>query len=383
MDIDDRWYKGRGDNRERTADYGKGKRWKARWRDEKGRQRSQSFAKRSEAELFIASLKRDLARGTYIDPKAGKVKFKEHAESWRARQLHAASTQQKVASSLTNHVYPHFGNMPISNISPARIQEWVHSLAQQLAVETTRVIYSHVSSIFNEAVRDKLLERSPCMDIKLPKKQAQNKIPLNYVDVQNIANAVPRNLEALVLVGSQTGLRPGELLGLTRSRINLETRNLIVDRQMLTISGKPPHLVPPKTASSNRTIPLGDESIAALRAHLRNFPVDENDPNALIFVQESGLPWRRNTFNHRWRKACRSTGISDDVVPHDLRHFYASLLIRSGVSVKTVQELLGHATATETLNTYSHLWPDAADQARAAVNSVFGSANSPVRLHIA
>jgi integrase len=67
---------------------------------------------------------------------------------------------------------------------------------------------------------------------------------------------------------------------------------------------------------------------------------------------------------------------------HDLRHFYASLLIRHGESVKVVQARLGHATAAETLDTYSHLWPDSEDTTRAAVDSAFGK-NSPSRRALA
>jgi integrase len=55
---------------------------------------------------------------------------------------------------------------------------------------------------------------------------------------------------------------------------------------------------------------------------------------------------------------------------HDLRHYYASLLIRHGESVKTVQRRLGHATAAETLDTYSHLWPDSDDRTREAVGAI-------------
>ena len=57
---------------------------------------------------------------------------------------------------------------------------------------------------------------------------------------------------------------------------------------------------------------------------------------------------------------------------HDLRHYYASLLIRHGESVKTVQRRLGHATAAETLDTYSHLWPDSDDRTREAVDAILG-----------
>lgn len=54
---------------------------------------------------------------------------------------------------------------------------------------------------------------------------------------------------------------------------------------------------------------------------------------------------------------------------HDLRHHYASLLIRDGASVKVVQSRLGHATAAETLNTYAHLWPDEEDRTRTAIDA--------------
>src|SRR3954452_1177984 len=57
---------------------------------------------------------------------------------------------------------------------------------------------------------------------------------------------------------------------------------------------------------------------------------------------------------------------------HDLRHYYASLLIRHGESIKTVQDRLGHASAAETLDTYSHLWPDSEDRTRSAVDEVLG-----------
>ena len=68
----------------------------------------------------------------------------------------------------------------------------------------------------------------------------------------------------------------------------------------------------------------------------------------------------------------KSAGVPEGTGFHALRHFYASLLIRHGESVKTVQARLGHASAVETLNTYSHLWPDSDDRTREAVDSVFG-----------
>lgn len=70
----------------------------------------------------------------------------------------------------------------------------------------------------------------------------------------------------------------------------------------------------------------------------------------------------------RFRKAAREAGLSDEITLHDLRHFYASLLIRSGANVKLVQAWLGHKPATETLDTHGHLWPDSDEQTRKILN---------------
>jgi integrase len=86
----------------------------------------------------------------------------------------------------------------------------------------------------------------------------------------------------------------------------------------------------------------------------------------------SGKPITRQVFGHKWRSAVETAGVPAGTGFHGLRHYYASLLIRHGESVKTVQARLGHASAVETLDTYSHLWPDSDDRTRDAVDSVLG-----------
>lgn len=71
-----------------------------------------------------------------------------------------------------------------------------------------------------------------------------------------------------------------------------------------------------------------------------------------------------------WRATVKTTGLRHGIRFHELRHCYASLLIRHGESVKTVQSRLGHASAVETLNTYAHLWPDSEDRTRTAIDEV-------------
>ena len=94
-------------------------------------------------------------------------------------------------------------------------------------------------------------------------------------------------------------------------------------------------------------------------------------PDGLAF-RLSGKPITRSVFGHKWRTAVKAAGLPVGTGFHALRHYYASLLIRHGESVKTVQSRLGHASAVETLDTYSHLWPDSDDRTRDAIDSVLG-----------
>jgi integrase len=115
-------------------------------------------------------------------------------------------------------------------------------------------------------------------------------------------------------------------------------------------------------------MPLPQVVVHALAAHIAAFPTDE-----LVYVNERGQPIWRSQFGHLWRAAVETTGAPKGICFHDLRHYYASLLIRHGESVKVVQAQLEDATAAETLDTYSHLWPDSDDRTRVAVDSVLGA----------
>ncbi|HLG01348.1 MAG TPA: tyrosine-type recombinase/integrase [Acidimicrobiia bacterium] len=114
-------------------------------------------------------------------------------------------------------------------------------------------------------------------------------------------------------------------------------------------------------------MPLPQAVAEALARHLEAFPAASD---GLIFTNKHGAPINRSRFSDVWRQAVRDGAPSRPVRFHDLRHFYASLLIRHGESVKVVQARLGHASASETLDTYSHLWPDSEDTTRDAVDSV-------------
>jgi integrase len=144
-------------------------------------------------------------------------------------------------------------------------------------------------------------------------------------------------------------------------------RNVRIDRQLVGLddNGLRPRFGPPKTPASNRMIPLPQVVVDVLSAHLASYPPLEG----LVFAFK-GMPLSRQRIGHVWRPVALAAGLPPGTGLHVLRHHYASLLIRHGESVKTVQGRLGHASAVETLDTYSHLWPDSDDRMREAVDAV-------------
>jgi site-specific recombinase XerD len=115
-------------------------------------------------------------------------------------------------------------------------------------------------------------------------------------------------------------------------------------------------------------VPLAQVTLDVLAAHLARFPaVDE-----LVFTSSHGQAWRRGTFAELVRDARKAAGLPVSVTFHDLRHHYASVLIAPGCSIKAVQEALGHKNASETLDTYSHLWPADEDRVRDAIEGLHG-----------
>jgi integrase len=368
--VEDRWYKSNG---EKTTRYGVGMRWRARYVDDQGREHSQSFARKVDAQRWIDDVSAAVVTGQYVDPKAGQMTFRDYAERWREIQVQRPSSRAHVETMLRRHAYPVLGDSRISAIMPSDIQAWVKGL--DLAPATVGVAHGIVSTVLKSAVRDRRIMSNPCDGTKLPKVQRKQIVPLTTEQVDSVREALPPELQALVTLSAGTGMRQGECFGLTVDRVQFLQRTVTVDRQLVTVQNRAPQFGPPKTAASNRTIPLPQVVVDALAAHLAQFPAAHDG----LMFKLLGKPITRQTFGHKWRAAVKTAGLPVGTGFHALRHYYASLLIRHGESVKTVQARLGHASAVETLDTYSHLWPDSDDRTRDAIDSVLGSPAVPLR----
>lgn len=335
--------------------------YRVSWRQD-GQQRSRTFDRYRDALAHKATTEHQLATGTYIAPT--KQTFGDYARSWQAMQVHRATTAAQVDSHLRRHVLPVLEHRPLAQIRRSEVQALVKGLSTKLEPATVEVVYRYLSTILKAAVADQLIPANPCTGTKLPKKERRLVEPLATEVVQALMAEVPPRYRALVVLAASTGLRQGECFGLTVDRIDFLRRSVRVDRQLVMLTGEPA-LCPPKTAASVRTVPLPEIALVALSEHLRAYPAG---PEGLVSTNEKGQAIRRNRFAEMWRRATRE--VAPGVHFHDLRHYYASLLIRAGESVKVVQSRLGHASASETLDTYSHLWPDSDDRTRAAVDAI-------------
>jgi integrase len=261
-------------------------------------------------------------------------------------------------------------SLPLAALRPSELQAWMKRLSTELQPATVEVVYRYVVAILRAAVADRVIAASPAVGIRLPKIPPRQVVPLETEVVEALISSVPARYTALVLLAAGTGMRQGECFGLTADRVEFLRRQVKVDRQLVLLPGGGPVFGPPKTQASYRTIPLPRVVIDALAAHMQAIPVG---PDGLVFTNDAGEPIRRTRFSDFWRPAVVAAKAPAGTGFHALRHYYASLLIRHGESVKVVQARLGHASAAETLDTYSHLWPDSEDQTRAAVDEVLGS----------
>lgn len=195
---------------------------------------------------------------------------------------------------------------------------------------------------------------------------------MTTAQVETLREELPDELKALVTFAAGTGMRQGEIFGLTRDRLRLLGTNpvVVVDRQLLIRLGRVTEFGPLKTWASYRMIPLPVTVVDALNAHLAARDIADDD---LVFTLK-GRPITRQAFCHVWRLVAKIAALNAATSRgmHALRHYYAPLLVRYGESVKSVQTRLGHASAVETLDTYSHLWPDSDDRTRDAIDSVLG-----------
>ncbi len=342
--------------------------WRANWRDPAGRQRAKTFRTKKDARAFLASVESEKVRGSYLDPSAGKVLFRDHARKWEASRNVELTTAAAATSRMRCHVLPQWGDWPLNTIGYLDVQGWVSRLAGTLAPQTVLSCFRLMYSVMKAAVRGRLIAVNPCEGVSLPAQRTRATAGglIARSDLTGkILPVVPERHRALVLTAAYAGLRWGECVGLRWGRVDLEGGRLVVVETVVEVSGRLEVKPYPKSEAGRRTVPLPSLLAVHLRRHADIVPSGADD---LVFPDTVGNFLRRSNFRRNvWVPARTAAGVPDSLTFHKLRHCYATWLITEGVPVNVVQAALGHERASTTLDRYTHRPRDYEDRLRTAL----------------
>ncbi len=322
-----------------------------------------------------------MVRGAYVDPAAGKITFAAFADRWLAAQTFDESTREATEIRLRLHATPVLGRRELRDIRPSVIQAWLRGLQEQVAPRYLRTIFMNVSAVLGAAVDDELIARNPCRakSIRLPRYHAAKVEPWPPERVAAVVDALPRRYRAVAVLAAGCGLRQGEAFGVRVCDIDFLGKRVHVEQQVKLVRARLT-VAKPKGAKT-RVVPLPDSVAVELAEHLRLYPAAGEE---LVFTSREHKPLNRTYFNsYIWRPALTNAGVEPGRANgmHALRHFYASVLIDAGESVKAVAEYLGHADPGFTLRVYAHLFPSSEIRTRNAVDRALQWAKPTVVLH--
>lgn len=337
-------------------------RWRARYRDPDGREHSRHFERRIDGDRWLLEIRSSMQRGQYLDPAGAKITLGAYFADWSQRQVWADGTH--LAMSLAVR-HCSFAGVPLGGIRRSTVEAWVKDMQRAgLAPGTIRTRVNNVRSVLRAAARDRLIARDPSEGVTLPRqRRAEHAMQVpTPAAVSAALSAADEWFRVYVALAAFAGLRLGEASALQVGDIDFLRRQVRVQRQVQRTDGGGVKITPPKYGSE-RVVFIPDELATMLAWHIQHVGVHGDEQ--WLFSNGRGEPPHQNTVGHWWRSLFRRSGLERFRL-HDLRHFYASGLIASGCDVVTVQRALGHAKATTTLATYSHLWPTAEDRTRAA-----------------
>jgi integrase len=351
--IRDRWFtedKQTG-KKVKTAQYGRGRRWQAFYRDPAGRQHGPCFAKRVDAERALVAIGNSMLTSAYIDPARSKVTVGDMAEQYLTAKVNLkATSRSRVEGIITVHIITTWGRMPVSGVEHGAVQAWLGGLmAAGLAPASVRKTHAVLSGILELAVRDKRLSSNPAKGVDLPRVVKRPRRYLTAEQVAALADAAgPGRVAVLVL--AYCGLRWGELLGLRTRRVDLMRRRITVAECIVEVNGGRVTWTTPKTHES-RSVAIPRFLVEELAVHLAG-----KAPDDLAFTTATGSVLRNRNARRAWFDAAASAIGVTGLTPHELRHTAASLAVSAGANVKVVQRMLGHASAAMTLDTYADLF---------------------------
>lgn len=341
--------------------------WRARYRDEAGKEHARHFSRKLDAQRWLDEVTASVVRGDYVDPRTALTTVRAWSEIWiQGYETNRPSTVRQARTHL-KRINEAFGDRTLKSVRPSEVKAWTAKLSEEgLADSTVYALHSRLGQLFNDAVHDGLLPKSPVSRRTSPKAGRQRPYVATTAQVWALHEAMPEGLQPAVLLAAFAGLRVAEAVSLRVSDVDFM-------RGVITPAIQYPG-VPLKTEESRNPIPIPQDLCLELSVNPARWGSET------LVTNEWGRTISPHRLEHCFRKARKAVnGLPEGFRFHDLRHYFASLLISKGLDVKVVQKSLRHASAKTTLDIYGHMWPDKEESARAAVAEVLAARADSMR----
>lgn len=342
-----------------------------------GKKRKTVYAKtRREIDEKLTRAKADRAQGLVFE--GDRETLGAYLERWLSdvvRDTVKENMLENYTYLARRHIIPELGHVRLKDIKPEQVRHhYRKKLDSGLSNRTVQLVHTTLRKALQQAVSDGILPRNVCEAVKAPRRVKKEMRTLTPEQARAFLEAVKGDrLEALYVLAITTGIREGELLGLRWADVDPEGGRLRVLRQ-LTRTKRGLSFTAPKRGRT-RIVRLTNTAVAALKVHkaaqngerLKAGSLWKDD--GLVFTSTVGTPVDVGNLTYRsFRPLLKRAGLPQIRI-HDLRHTAATLLLGKGVHPKIVQEMLGHSTITQTMDTYSHVLPDMQDVAISAMES--------------
>jgi integrase len=347
-----------------------------------GRKRRTLYGKtRQEVAAKLSKALADREGGLTFD--AGSLTVGEYLARWLSHSVQdtvSQKTYERYESIVRVHLSSALGRIRLKTLTPDHVRGlYREKLDSGLAAQSVLHIHRTLSKALKQATDDGLIPRNAAASVKPPQARREEIQPLSRDQVRTFLDTVKGDrMEALYVLAVTAGLRQGELLALKWGDVDLEGTNPTLDvRRSLSETRGRRSFVTPKSGHG-RHLRLSRRAVSALSTH-RKRQLEERiqkaglwEDHGLIFPSEVGTPMSGRNLYRAFKIRVKRASLRQTLRFHDLRHTCATLLLRQGVNPKFVQELLGHADISITLNTYSHVLPDMGDAAAGGMDAALG-----------
>jgi len=318
---------------------------------------------RAEVAAQMTKVQHDLQQ--YIMPVADeRLTVKAFLTRWledAAQPSLRGTTYASYKGVVNGHLIPALGRIALVKLTAPDVLKYQKTkLVSGLSARTVTYHRAILRRALADAVKWELVYKNAAALASPPRAVRHEVSPFTPDEARTFLSKIPGNrLEALYVMAMGTGMRQGELLGLTWKCVNLDTGTATVKQQMQRVNGKLT-LVEPKTAQSRRTVALPAIVVTALTAHRerqrfeRKWAGSRWQDHGLVFTTTIGTPLDSANVTHNFQKALSDAKIRKQRF-HDLRHCAATLMLTQGADLRTIMDVLGHSTITLTANTYAHL----------------------------